>query len=536
MFEENIERIRQILVNKLNLKDKYLYLSEILKNHLIEHSYKKYFEGEIKWIIFQEQNSRKFNRLFDYNIPEIAEISDKFDELCLENARFDYEYLNIFIDSSVKVRLNMLCRPNNTLIWFIYRGESIKSINEISLRLEFFGDYHYLVDGIKDWINRLKTGDLIQEPITINDFRTVIQNIERNFIEKLSPNEFFQLLIPLYEFFNIDEIISEESKIPIESLIIFFDDKGIYAIAEKLNKLIIENHFKNISGNSLKKLLISTTEEFEEIKKLNQEEIILNFSENFISDIKLNIENIYPENNNLNQNIRQFNDSQEDNSIFFENQDNENNITDFSISEINYGYEEIDLLEENEEEIDINKEERDGIKEFKENNENVGELVTDIPDAELEEIIEYNGNDEINIQNALIQSNFEIASEIINNKEDEKFLEEELVTELDETLQDMTDNEIILSSNEQDYIDNSNQNSVFEKKNTKIFEIHANEFSEIKNEKEMNIFINNYCNEENSNNMYLNQISDYNAKEKFIIAETESIKDMVILEFSKFNN
>lgn len=68
---------------------------------------------------------------------------DYLDKLKLRYCNFNREEFDKILDTSVKITFNYLCRPQTTLKWFIFRGEPIKPIDEVILRLEPFADYNY---------------------------------------------------------------------------------------------------------------------------------------------------------------------------------------------------------------------------------------------------------------------------------------------------------------------------------------------------------------------------------------------------------
>ncbi len=247
MFEKNIQIAKESLLREINFTDKFIYLNEILANPSIHEAYKDYFRAEVAWWIYEKQAERKNSLNFDYSDAELNSIISRLDEKYFETARFDSATLFNIVETAVKVRANMVCRPRNTLRWFVFRLEKTKPFGEIIRRMNYLGDYHYLRAEFEKEArdSGVAAGD--NSIVSIEFFSSLIEKIDDNHIYSLTPEEFPELIEPVFSFFNPDSDFGESRIVPIESLVIFLDDKNIFSLAEKLENLNKENNISTIS-------------------------------------------------------------------------------------------------------------------------------------------------------------------------------------------------------------------------------------------------------------------------------------------------
>lgn len=251
MFEKYIEQKEQCLAEQINLTADYVNLFEIIFNPKIEQAYKTYFSAEVDWWLYEEQIARTANLRFNFEDPKLNTFLNQMDELYKKNARFSTVSLPLVISSAVKSRLNYLCRPRTALKWFVYRWDQTKTYHEIIKRLNYLDDYKYLLDGFVDYVRRnqlIKTHD---DLINMSLFDKIINEIDNSMMAELSPEGLVQLMGPLFSFFNSDADHKDTAKIPVEAVIIFFDDKNMMSISTKLESLFRSGELLLISKKYL---------------------------------------------------------------------------------------------------------------------------------------------------------------------------------------------------------------------------------------------------------------------------------------------
>jgi hypothetical protein len=249
MFEREIQRAKELLTQRLAAAQQFIYWQEIRERADIPVFYRNFFGAEAQWWIFEEQLQRAANPRFDYGHEQLALHTVEADRYRMEAARFDHQDLTSAIDLAVKTRFNYILRPRTTLKWFVYRGEPTKTLSEVLLRMDYFLEYDYLLDGFRRWIatkqSEAPTKHAVRQTslVSVVEFDRTLQNVDNDVILEYSPEEFTDLLTPIYEMF--DEIHATDralqqyrGKVPMPAIIVFLDDKGIYRIAQELEDLM----------------------------------------------------------------------------------------------------------------------------------------------------------------------------------------------------------------------------------------------------------------------------------------------------------
>ena len=251
MFEKYLEQKEQILAEQLNLSEEYVNLYAILFNPKIEQSFKVYFSAEVDWWIYEEQIARSSNQRFNIDDPKLNAFLKQLDELYKKNARFSSLTLPQVINSAVKTRLNMLCRPRTAIKWFVYRWEQTKTYHEIIKRLNYLFDNKYLADGFIEYVQRKQLIKTPNDLIPISEFDKIINDIDNEKIHSLNPEEFVQIMSPLFSFFNLEAEHKDTAKIPLEAVIIYFDDKNLFSLSTKLEQMFRSGELLLISKKYL---------------------------------------------------------------------------------------------------------------------------------------------------------------------------------------------------------------------------------------------------------------------------------------------
>ncbi len=257
MFESDIERSKIRLLELVNSTQPTVYLNDILGRASIDYAYKQYFEAEFGWWLYEEQTLRQTNPNLDLNDPSTVGILNNLDTQYRKHARFDREQLMLIIDSAVKCVLNYRVRPRTSLKWFVFRGEPTKPIYEVYLRMRYFADYRYLHEGFNQWL--LKRGlryDSL-DIISVLEFERLIKKIDDDTILELSPSQFVDLISPINYFFAELSADPTAQSIPIEAVIIFLDDKEVYIIAQKLERMLYQQGIRQLT----KEMFLSVVDE-----------------------------------------------------------------------------------------------------------------------------------------------------------------------------------------------------------------------------------------------------------------------------------
>lgn len=252
MFDKFILEHIQKLSQQIGTEKRYVNLVDLLNNSELDNAYKTYFNAEVNWWIYEEQTRRHNEPNFDYNNADVAKKLSELDTLLHSVARFDRITLKTLIRFAVNTRLNYLVRPRTALKWFVFRGEPTKPYNEIIKRLSYFDDYDYLIKEFIEYVNENNYLKSDRALFSVVEFSNIIEHIDNSYMFTLLPEEFIQLLYPIFKFFNPDtEVINFDTSVPMEAVIIFFDDKGIEALKLKLESMLLNSGTDTITGNTL---------------------------------------------------------------------------------------------------------------------------------------------------------------------------------------------------------------------------------------------------------------------------------------------
>ena len=273
MFEQEISFNISQVNSEFDSNKNSISLKEILQNDNIENRFKKFFENEVKYWLYQESIENFTNKRYDFTNPEVASLMDYLDKLKLRYCNFNREEFDKILDTSVKITFNYLCRPQTTLKWFIFRGEPIKPIDEVILRLEPFADYNYFQEVFLEWVERERKEKPAFENISSQEFERILRKTDDQILVDCSADQLLDIMKPLFEFVG-----KTKRQIPLTSVIIFFDDKNIQKLVIPLEEMY--NHGKET---------ITRSELIDEIIKVieNNTEPQADFTEVF-SNIKLN--------------------------------------------------------------------------------------------------------------------------------------------------------------------------------------------------------------------------------------------------------
>ena len=252
MFENYINKYLSLLDFESTQDE--VNLNDLLNSRKFSKPVKRFISSEINRIVSSNIDNLRNQSLFDQSNGDLLRLFNRLEnELKSSVVLLSFEYEK-FIKNVIEIRFNFLCRPLTTISKLAFNNSNEVSVVEIQNQLEFFNEYHYLTEGLSEWYEN----NLEKSFLTKNDFDNIIKEIDDDFIYNLSQEEFVNLLEPIFEVFSFDGLIEEVSQeIPIESLIIFFSEKGITPILNELEDL-----FNN------DKLVISKSDIFDMISRL----------------------------------------------------------------------------------------------------------------------------------------------------------------------------------------------------------------------------------------------------------------------------
>ncbi len=259
MFEQEINETIQRITRDVLQGRTLVPLAEILEEQRIPERFKAFFETESRWWVYTESVARARDRRFDFSHPELESLLNYLEQIQVRHARFEQEDFNAVLDSAVKLTYNYLCRPQTTLKWYVFRGEPTKPLGETLLRMDAFLDYPYFRTVFSEWVERKKAERSTFDNISAKEFERIIRRIDDQILLSCTIDDLLGLMEPLFEFVGKGEARS----VPVEAMIVFFDDKNIHKLVEILERQ--RGHRTHITKDSfvllMEELLNSSEEE-----------------------------------------------------------------------------------------------------------------------------------------------------------------------------------------------------------------------------------------------------------------------------------
>lgn len=232
MFEQEINEAIQRITRDVLQDRTLIQLTEILEEPRIPERFKAFFKTEAQWWIYTESVARARDRRFDFSHPELDSLLSYLEQVQLRHSRFERDDFTAVLDSAVKLTYNYICRPQTTLKWYVFRGEPTKPLGETLLRMDAFLDYPYFRTVFAEWVERKKEERPTFDNISAREFERIVRRIDDQILLSCTIDGLLNLMESLYDF--VGE--GEERAVPIEAMIVFFDDKNIRRLVNFLER------------------------------------------------------------------------------------------------------------------------------------------------------------------------------------------------------------------------------------------------------------------------------------------------------------
>ncbi len=266
IFENEIESIINGISTKTIGEEDEITLKKILKAS-IPSSIKAYIRSEIEKILAEERKKEIRSKKLPYGIPEIVSLQHQIDKLLVLHYQITREEFESFLDEAVHFQFNYLCRPRWTLINFIFGQAHLQPASTILSKLSYCVDYSYFPKALKRYILYHGLTELNYEL-----FRDLIEKIDKEVVNQYQPYELSLMLKPIFSFLQTTLPQQDgELTIPINAAIVFFEDKKLELIKERLE---IERDIKattQVTFEDLNMIIHSINNNDSEITSLPEE-------------------------------------------------------------------------------------------------------------------------------------------------------------------------------------------------------------------------------------------------------------------------
>ena len=232
IFESEIELIMNAVRARTIGEAESIRLRDIL-NADLHPALKAYFRARIWQLLQQERQTEVRSKRLPYALPEVMRLQDQIDILLVYNYTFGQHDFTLMLDHAVHFQFNFLCRPQWTLLSFIFENQRRRPTSDIRRKLEYCVDYAYYAEIIKRYIDDRGLAEL-----TYEEFGDVLKKIDEEIVARHSSVELALMTRPILRFIDPAREHGDrplaDAKIPINAAIVFFEDKQLNQIKDRL--------------------------------------------------------------------------------------------------------------------------------------------------------------------------------------------------------------------------------------------------------------------------------------------------------------
>ncbi len=229
MFERKIEEtiaflLKETIADQETITSRQIFASEI------PEALKRMFEQDVDIWVKEEKERLQQSPHFRYDESEILELFDRIIVHAREQAVFSKEEYVQKLEKNVKLLFNYLCRPQWTLQKYLFADREHAATDEIIEGLRYFWNYEYYRVILREYFNK-KDLTVMQA----RKFSDLLNHIDSEVVRNFDSRKLAHLAEPIFALFSIDSTL-EDQFVPVEALSIFFDDKSLSSIVERLDR------------------------------------------------------------------------------------------------------------------------------------------------------------------------------------------------------------------------------------------------------------------------------------------------------------
>lgn len=253
IFESEITAIMNTVRGRTIGESDSIRLRDVLRAD-IHPAIKAYFMAEVKRILNDERALELRSKRLPYELPETASLQRQIDIVLVHNYHFEQQDFESLVDEAVHFQFNYLCRPQWTLLNFIFGTQRKVSASDLQRKLKYCVDYTYFPDLIRRYVEERGLAE-----ITYEEFKTLLERIDREVVARHSSLELARMTRALLGFVDAakqappDEF--EQPKLPINAAIVFFEDKQLDDIKARLELERDKNKVQDVTVSELATLI-----------------------------------------------------------------------------------------------------------------------------------------------------------------------------------------------------------------------------------------------------------------------------------------
>ena len=249
IFETEIEIIMNGVRARTIGEAESIRLKEILKANL-HPALKAYFKARVWQLLQQERLTEVRSKRFPYMLQEVLRLQEQIDLLLVYNYEFGQHDFSLMLDHAVHFQFNFLCRPQWTLLNFIFENQRRRPTSDIRRKLRYCVDYAYYAEIIKRYIEERGLAEM-----TYEEFSELVEKIDQEIVSRHTSVELALMTRPIIHFIESSQAAEvkplSEATLPINAAIVFFEDKKLDDIKERLES---ERDGRGLAEVSLRQL------------------------------------------------------------------------------------------------------------------------------------------------------------------------------------------------------------------------------------------------------------------------------------------
>lgn len=229
MFERNIDDTIAFL-RKETIGDADTITSRQIFASSIPPALHRMFDADINTLVAAEKERLLDSSRFRYDDEEILALFERISDRAREYAVFDAPDYLAALEKNVKLLFNYVCRPQWTLVKYLFADREHASTDDILDALRVFWYYEYYQVILREYFTQ--KGMTV---IHVRKFTELLERIDHEVVRSFDSRKTAHLTEPIYELFNLASS-AETLLAPIEALSIFFDDKNLSSVVERLDQ------------------------------------------------------------------------------------------------------------------------------------------------------------------------------------------------------------------------------------------------------------------------------------------------------------
>ncbi len=230
MFEAEMEVIQTALAGITIHENDSLSLRKLLQIPNVPRAIKVFFRAEVEHWLKGERDAMPPLRRFNTRTPEIESLQQQIDMMLINRFEFDREDFLATLDKAIHFYFNYLLRPEWMLINFVYDNASTVPVRDILSKLRYCTEYLYYNVALE---RHFAEKGLVS--VRVDEFRKMIHTIDDLVVAAHNSIELARMTTPIYDFLNIGQI-KPRDEVNIDAVIVFFDDKRLDTIRERIEK------------------------------------------------------------------------------------------------------------------------------------------------------------------------------------------------------------------------------------------------------------------------------------------------------------